>query len=81
MALLDTLNEISNAAPKCRIERLLSTLGTDEDALTLREALINKAVKPVVLTKALRREYGHDAVTDHSVSDWRRRNLVEVTGL
>lgn len=82
MALQDTLKEVTNDARKCRIERLLATVDS-EDALTLGQALTNPFVKPVTLTKALRKEYGHDAVTDHSVSDWRRKHStsMEVTGL
>lgn len=80
MALSDTLNDVTHKSQKCKVERLLATVDP-EDALTLRQALTNHAVRPVVLTKALRKEYGTDAVTDHSVSDWRRKNLAEVTGL
>ena len=80
MALSDTLSELTKNARRCKIERLLTTVDA-EDALTLRQALSNPHVKPVTLTKALRKEYGADAVTNHSVSDWRRRNTVELTGL
>ena len=80
MALSDTINDITNAARKCRIERLLDTIDA-EDAVTLRQALNNRRVKPSVLTAALRKEYGTEAVTHHSVSDWRRKNQTEITGL
>jgi len=33
-----------------------------------------------MLTKALRKEYGHAVVTDHSVGEWRRRNSTELLG-
>jgi len=80
MALLDTLTEITTLAPKCRIEKLLNKI-EGEDLSTLQAALRNSDIRPFMLTTALRREYGQEAVTDKSVAEWRRRNLSELTGI
>lgn len=80
MALLDTLNAVTHTTTKCRIERLFNTIG-EEDVQTLRQALNNRNIRHADLTKALRKEYGHDAVADKSVASWRTKNLTELTGL
>lgn len=82
MALSDTLLGFTKSAPapKNRVEILLDKLEGD-DLETLQSALRNPAVNGSALTKALRKEFGTDAVTDHSVGEWRRRNPAELTGL
>ena len=81
MALSDTLLGFTKSAPapKNRVEILLDTLDGD-DLQTLQSALRNPAVNGSALTKALRKEYGHTVVTDHSVGEWRRRNSTELLG-
>lgn len=88
MSLQDSLTHFAGKSPaaKNRIDLLLEKLfadGADEDFTTLTLALNNPHLRPSVLTNALRKEYGKDVVTGHSVGDWRRRNLdaTEVTGL
>jgi len=82
MALLDTLNDITSLAPaaKNRVELLLEQIKGD-DLDTLQAALRTPTIRNADLTKALRREYGSGVVTDHSISDWRRKHLADVNGL
>lgn len=81
MALSDTLSALPTKARRCRIEKLLAKV-SPEDAVTLRNALHQTSLPPIVLTAALNKEYGPDTVSRHSVSDWRRKNLpTEVNGL
>lgn len=82
MSLHDTLLDCINLAPapKNRVEALMDTL-EGEDLETLYVALRQTAVRAAALTKALRREYGHDVVKDNSVAEWRRKHLTNVTGL
>lgn len=82
MALLATLNEITAKAPavKNRVDILRDVL-TGDDAETLDKALHNAGISSASLTKALRKEYGHDSVKEYSVARWRSANLVELTGL
>lgn len=85
MALLSTLNDIVDRGPvkKNRMDVLLARLKSDlpGDYATLDAALRDTSIKHAVLTQALRREYGKDAVTDKSVGEWRAKNLAELTGL
>jgi hypothetical protein len=85
MALFETLAELEGNSPakKNRVDLLLDKLSTTmpDDHATLLAALQNKTLRSVVLTKALRQEYGIATVTDTSVSHWRRKNLGEVDGL
>lgn len=85
MALSDTLSELTGNSPatKNRVDLLLEKLldESPEDFTTLTLALQDKSIRPVVLTKAIRKEYGIATVTDTSVSHWRTKNLREVTGL
>lgn len=83
MALLDSITHFTGKAPaaKNRIDMLLDTLDGTPDGETLAGALRNPNIRPSALTNALRTEYGKDAVTDHSVGDWRRKNIAEVNGL
>lgn len=82
MSLAKSLEAFTQTAPatKNRVDILLETL-TGEDLGTLTGALHNKLVRGADLTKALRKEYGHDVVRDSSVGEWRRKNLSELTGL
>lgn len=83
MALQDTLSELVGKAPatKNRVDLLLDKLAGTPDGETLMAALRDKGLRPVVLTAAIRKEYGVATVTDTSVSHWRAKNLAEVTGL
>lgn len=83
MSLSDTLTELAGTGPatRSRIDTLLDKLTGTPDFEVLSNALRNKAVSAATLTKALRKEYGRDAVKDSTVAEWRRRNLSEVTGL
>jgi tryptophan 2,3-dioxygenase len=85
MALKNTLAELSGKGPasKNRVDILLDMLLQEkpEDFTTLKAALRDPSVRAVVLTKALRAEYGHTTVNDTSVRDWRTKNQREVTGL
>jgi hypothetical protein len=85
MSLSETLLDLAGKAPasKNRVELLLGKLKVEapDDYATLGAALQDLSLRPVVLTKAIRREYGVDTVTDTSVSHWRRKNLAEVDGL
>ena len=85
MALSDTISELTGKSPatKNRVDLLLDKLKVDapEDYKTLTFALRDKNLRPVVLTKAIRKEYGIATVTDHSISDWRSKNIAELTGL
>jgi len=80
MSLLDSLNVVTAPVSKNRVDLLLDKL-EGEDLATLNSALRNGDIRPFMLTTALRKEYGQEAVTDKSVADWRRRNISEVTGL
>jgi hypothetical protein len=81
MSLQTTLLSFTKSAPapKNRVEILLDNLEGD-DLQTLQSALRNPAVNGSSLTKALKKEYGADAVTDNSVGEWRRRHSVELLG-
>lgn len=83
MALSDTLVQFTAKAPaaKNRVDILLDKLVGTDDFPVLSAALRNRLVRGADLTKALRKEYGNDAVTDNSVGEWRRKNLAEVDGL
>jgi len=80
MSLKDSLDAVTAPVSKNRVDLLLDTLDGD-DLATLNSALRNSDIRPFMLTTALRKEYGQEAVTDKSVADWRRRNLAEITGL
>jgi len=80
MSLKDSLDAVTAPVSKNRVDLLLDTL-EGEDLATLNSALRNGDIRPFMLTTALRKEYGQEAVTDKSVADWRRRNISEVTGL
>jgi len=85
MALSDTLSELAGKAPatKNRIDILLDKLQVEapEDFKTLTFALRDKNLAHHVVTKAIRKEYGHDTVKDDSVGEWRRKTQREVDGL
>ena len=83
MALSDTLTHFAGKAPapKNRIDILLDKLAETPDGQTLAFALRDPNVRQSTLTNALRKEYGEGAVTDHSVGEWRRKNIREVDGL
>ena len=86
MALQDTLSELVGTAPatKNRVDLLLEKLfadGADEDFTTLTLALRDLNLRAATLTQAIKKEYGIATVTDTSVSHWRKKNNVEVTGL
>lgn len=85
MALSDSISQFASQsiAPKNRVEMILDDLQAknSEDQDVLEHALADTRIPHHVLTKALRREYGKDAVKDSSVADWRRKHLGEVTGL
>lgn len=82
MALSDTLVSITSKAPavKNRVDILLNSIELD-DLRTLETALNNPLIRAVDLTRALRKEYGNDAVKDSSVSEWRKKNITDVNGL
>jgi hypothetical protein len=79
MSLKDSLDAVTAPVSKNRVDLLLDTL-EGEDLATLNSALRNGDIRPFMLTKALRKEYGHAVVTDHSVGEWRRRNSTELLG-
>lgn len=83
MSLSDTLTELAGSGPATfnRIDALLDKLAGTPDFVVLSNALRNRAISAATLTKALRKEYGKDAVKESTVAEWRRRNLSEVTGL
>jgi hypothetical protein len=85
MALADVLNELAGTGPasRNRVEILLDKLKAEkpEDYKTLTFALRSRNLSAAQLTKALRKEFGTEAVKDNSVSEWRRRNTAELTGL
>lgn len=85
MALSDTLNAFTQKgpAPQNRVDILLDRLREEnpDDYEALQTALMTKSVRGVVLTAALRKEYGKDAVRDRSVDDWRRKTHREINGL
>jgi primosomal protein N'' len=85
MALSDTLSELTQKGPaqQNRVDILLDRLREENpaDYEALQTALKTKSVRGVVLTAALRKEYGRDSVRERSVDDWRRRNLREINGL
>lgn len=82
MSLENTLLSFTSSAPatKNRVEILLDTL-EDGDLSTLQAALRNTGISGSALTKALKKEFGEEAVKDNSVAEWRRRNHSELTGL
>jgi hypothetical protein len=85
MALQDSLDELAGKSParKNRVDLLLEKLKAEapDDYRTLTVALHDKNLRPVVLTAAIRKEYGTATVTDTSVSHWRSKNNAEVNGL
>jgi len=85
MALQDTLASFTSTAPatKNRVDLLLEKLfeANTQDFTTLTLALHDKQIRGADLTRALRKEYGKEIVTDTSVDAWRRRNNTEVNGL
>lgn len=85
MALSDTLSELAGTGParRNRVLSLLDNLKTEQsdDYTILLDALNNTAVSASVLTKALRKEYGHEVVKDSSVTEYRRSHNSEVNGL
>lgn len=83
MALSDTISQFAGRAPaqKNRVDILLDRLEGTADGDTLKAALRDKSIRHATLASALRSEYGKDAATDHSVGEWRRRNLADVDGL
>lgn len=82
MALADNLalHRTKGPAKANRVELLLASLEGTEDHGVLMDAL-RSDMRNVAITKALRTEYGHDAVTDTSVREYRQRFNREVTGL
>lgn len=84
MALSDHITELTqnSVAPKNRVDILLDKWEGTPDGETLLAALHNPDISSAALTKALRRETKTQSVVmDNSVAAWRRKNLVEVTGL
>jgi len=85
MSLQDTLSELAGTAPatKNRVDLLLDKLKAEapEDHRTLSFALRDRNLRAATLTQAIKKEYGIATVTDTSVSHWRKKNNVEVTGL
>lgn len=85
MALSDTLSELAGTGPatRNRVSILLDKLKADgsDDYSILVDALDNKSLRSATLTKALRKEYGHDIVKDSSVTEYRRVRNIQVTGL
>lgn len=83
MSLLNTITELSGKAQasKNRVEILLDKLDGSDDGDTLATVLRTPSVTSATITKALRKEYGTDSVTDSSVDAWRRKNNAEVNGL
>ncbi|WP_346927344.1 hypothetical protein [uncultured Arthrobacter sp.] len=86
MALADSVTHFAGKAPatKNRVDLLIDRLGAEKspDLPILLSALRDGSLRPSALTNALRKEYGHDAVKDTSVSLWRRQHLVtDVNGL
>lgn len=79
MALRDRLKKSFTSAN--RVDVLLDELKDSEDLEVLQHALRSKTVSYIGLTNALRAEYGHDALDDNSVSEWRQQHLAEITGL
>ena len=63
------------------VDALLEDLKDSEDLEVLQQALRSKSVSYIGLTRALRREYGHNVVEDNSVAEWRQTHLAEITGL
>lgn len=84
MALSDTLNELAGSGPatRNRVNLLLDKLKEEgSDDYTILLAALDGGVRASVLTKALRKEYGHDIVKDSSVAEYRRSRNSQVTGL
>lgn len=85
MALSDTLSELAGTGParRNRVLSLLDNLKTEQsdDYTILLDALNNRAVSASTLTKALRKEYGHEVVKDSSVTEYRRSHNIGLTGL
>lgn len=84
MALSDTLSELSGTgpAPRNRVNILLDKLKAEgSDDYTILVDALDSGVRASVLTKALRKEYGHDVVKDSSVAEYMRHRNVQVTGL
>lgn len=85
MALAETLSELTQKGPaqQNRVDILLDRLREENpaDYEALSTALRTKSVRGVVLTAALRKEYGRDAVRERSVDDWRRKHLREIDGI
>ena len=85
MALSDSLSELAGTGPatRNRVVILLDRLkeeGSDDYSI-LVDALDNRGIRSATLTKALRKEYGHDIVKDSSVTEYRRSRNAQVTGL
>jgi hypothetical protein len=85
MALASTLNELAGTGParQNRVATLLDKLKEDksDDYTILLDALGNRHVTAATLTRALRKEYGHDIVKDSSVTEYRRSHSSEINGL
>jgi len=85
MALASTLSALAGTGPatRNRVSILLDKLKSEgsDDYSILVDALDNPAVRSSVLTKALRKEYGHDVVKDSSIGDYRRSRTLNVNGL
>ena len=85
MALSDTLSDLAGTGParQNRVITLLDKLKEEQsdDYTILLDALGNRLVPAATLTKALRKEYGHDIVKDSSVTEYRRSHNVSVSGL
>jgi hypothetical protein len=83
MALLDTLNMHTGKGPAItnRVKILLEKLADSEDHATLLAALHDSSIRNAALTKALRAEYGSNAVTDSSVREYRVKHMAQVDGL
>ena len=85
MALSDSLAELAGTGPatKNRVTILLDRLKEEgsDDFTILLDALGNPSLRSATLTKALRKEYGHDIVKDSSVTEYRRSRNSQVTGL
>ena len=71
----------TSAADKNRVDILLDKLEGSPDGCVLRDALTDPRITSAVLTRALQKEYGLDAVKDLSVASWRRKRSTQVDGL
>ena len=84
MSLLDNiLGEAgkNKVAAKNRVALILDAIEGTEDHATLVTVLADKRYTNAVLTRALRTEYGENAVKSGSVREYRNNHLHTVDGL